>query len=61
MFNTERLRLVARAARALNRPQLERTALQEFLDMRTGADAHLQPEVERTRARLAELNASAAR
>ncbi len=61
MFNTERLRLVARAARALNRPQFERTALQEFLDMRIGADAHLQPEVERIRARLAELNASAAR
>lgn len=61
MFNTERLRLIARAARVLNRPQLERAALQEFLDMRASADAHLQPEVERFRARVAELNASAAR
>jgi len=61
MYHAERLRIVARSARALGQADVERAALQEFVDMRGVAEPALQPEVERFRARLAELNAQAAR
>jgi eukaryotic-like serine/threonine-protein kinase len=61
MFYSERLRRVARLARHLGRRDEERAALLELIQLRAGAEPHLQPEVERARARLAELNAQAAR
>ncbi len=61
MFHSERLRRVARLARQLGRREEERSALQEFVALRMAAEAHLQPEVERARARLTELNASSER
>lgn len=57
MFHSERLRRVARLARQLGLQDEERAALQEFVALRAGADPHLQPEVERARARLTELTA----
>jgi hypothetical protein len=57
MYHSERLRLRARAARTLGRDEVERSALEEFLEMRAQAEPQLRPELERIRARLAELNA----
>jgi eukaryotic-like serine/threonine-protein kinase len=61
MFQSERLRRIARVARQLGRRDEERAALQEFVQVRALAEPHLQPEVERARARLAELNATSER
>ena len=55
MFASERYRRVARLARQLGRRDQEREALRALVDLRQGAEPHLQPEVERARARLAEL------
>jgi eukaryotic-like serine/threonine-protein kinase len=61
MFRSERLQRVARLSRQLGRRDEERAALQEFVNLRVNAEPHLQPDVERARARLAELNASSER
>jgi serine/threonine-protein kinase len=61
MFNSERLRRIARLARQLGRRDEERAALRSFIELRATAEPHLQPEVERARTRLAELNAQSER
>jgi hypothetical protein len=61
MFASERFRRVARLERQLGRRDEEREALRALVDLRQTAEPHLQPEVARARARLAELDAQSER
>jgi hypothetical protein len=55
MYNADRMRRTAVLARQLGLPDREREALRYFVEMRVNAEPHLQPEVDRARARLAML------
>jgi serine/threonine-protein kinase len=55
MYNADRMRRTAVLARQLGLPDREREALRYFVEMRVNAEPHLQPEVDRARARLATL------
>jgi hypothetical protein len=57
MFLADRWRRRARLANQLGRRDDEILALRSFIALREQAEPHLQPEVAKARARLAELSA----